>query len=406
LCCFEISSCFFVGKVGKNGVYLRRTAHNGEHLALEHSRNSAVIDWTALEHNLNQVKTLLGAHVKIMGVVKADAYGHGLVPVSRALTRMGVDCLGVAHLHEAMEVRKNGVTPPVFILSGIRTREEARAVIEHELNPVLFDPVVGEMIAEECTRLGKRASIHVKVDTGMGRLGIPHTELQPFLEKIRSFESLDLDGLISHLSSADDPDRSFTDSQIRNFKQAIERVRAMGFAIPLNSLANSAGVMSHRESHFEMVRPGIMLYGGLPSPDFPSPVPLRPVMTFKGVVLQVRHMPDGVPVGYSRTYHTRGDQKVAVLSAGYGDGFPRHLSNRGQVLIRGRKAGIVGRVCMNLTMADVSAMDDIQPGDEAVFLGCQEGSCITGDDVARWAETISYEIFCSIGQRSTRNYGL
>jgi alanine racemase len=372
---------------------------------MEHSRNGAAIDWTALEHNLNQVRTLLGPAVKIMGVVKADAYGHGLVPVSKALTRMGVDCLGVAHLHEAMEVRESGLRLPIFILSGIRTREEARVVIEHGLTPVFFDPAVVEMIGDECTRMGKKASIHVKVDTGMGRLGIPHTEIQPFLKKIMSFKSLGLGGLMSHLSSADDPDRSFTDSQIRNFKEAIETARGMGFRLPLNSLANSAGVMGHPESHFDMVRPGIMLYGGLPSPEFPSPVALRAVMTFRAVVLQVRDMPDGVPVSYSRTYHTSGDRKIAVLSAGYGDGLPRRLSNQGQVLIRGRHADIVGRVCMNLTMVDVSAVKNVQPGDEAVFLGGQEGSCITGDDLARWAETISYEVFCSIGQRSTRSYG-
>lgn len=373
---------------------------------IEHSRNTAVVDGNALEHNLNQVKSLLGPAVKIMGVVKADAYGHGLIPVASALGRMGVDCLGVAHLHEALEVRKKGFALPVCILSGIRTREEARAVIEHGLNPAFYDLAVVEMLAQECARMGKRAGIHVKVDTGMGRLGIPPTQLQSFLEKVMSFHALDPVGLMSHLSSADDPDRSFTDSQIRHFKEAIQRGRAAGFALPLNSLANSAGIMAYPESHFDMVRPGIMLYGGLPSPEFPSPVPLIPVMAFKAVVLQVREMPGGVPVSYSRTYYTGANRKIAVLSAGYGDGLPRGLSNRGQVLIRGRRAAIVGRVCMNLTMVDVSAIQEVLPGDEAVFLGCRAGSCITGDDVARWAETISYEVFCSIGGRSARSYNL
>jgi alanine racemase len=371
---------------------------------MDHSRNGAGIDLSALGHNLKQVRALIQSQTRIMGVVKADAYGHGLVPVSKALESAGVDSLGVAHLHEAMELRRNGLALPVFILSGIQTRDEARAVIENHLSPVFFDLSVAETIAEECTRLGKRTSIHVKVDTGMGRLGIPHTELVPFLERVMSFESLDLGGLLSHLSSADDTDRSFTQTQIRNFREAIGKARSLGLSLPLNSLANSAGVMAHREAHFEMVRPGIMLYGGFPSPDFESPVPLKPVMTFRGVVLQVRDMPAGVPVSYSRTYHTRGNQRMAVLSAGYGDGLPRNLSNRGEVLIRGSKASIVGRVCMNLTMADVTALGDVRPGDEAVFLGCQQGACITGDDVARRAETISYEVFCSIGQRSTRNY--
>jgi alanine racemase len=382
-----------------------RRAHKGEPPEMEHSRNRAVIDWTALEHNLKQVKSRLRPDVKIMGVVKADAYGHGLVPVSKALVAMGVDSLGVAHLHEAMEVRQSGLTLPVFILSGIRTRDEARAVIHLELTPVLFDPAAAEMISEECSRMGKRAKVHVKVDTGMGRLGIPHARVQPFLEKISSCRSLDLGGLISHLSSADDPNRSFTDSQIRNFRKAIEIATAMGFTTSLNSLANSAGVLSHPDSQFDMVRPGIMLYGGLPSPEFQSDVTLRPVMTFKAAVLQIRDMPDGSPVSYSRTYHTKGNQRIAVLSTGYGDGLPRGLSNRGQVLIRGTKAFITGRVCMNLTMADVSAIEGVQPGDEAVLLGCQGGSCVTGDDVARWAGTISYEVFCSIGRKNTRSYG-
>ena len=371
---------------------------------MEHSRNGAVIDLSALEHNLKQVRNLLQPHTRIMGVVKADAYGHGLVPVSRALKRAGVDGLGVAHFHEAMELRKNGLDLPVFILSGIQTRQEAAAVVENNLNPVFFDLSVAETIAEECKRLGKRASIHVKVDTGMGRLGVPHKDLVPFLERVQSFESLDVGGLLSHLSSADDADRSFTETQIRKFKQTIEKGRSLGLPLPLNSLANSAGVLAHRESHFDLVRPGIMLYGGLPSPDFESPVSLKPVMTFKGVVLQVRDMRAGVPISYSRTYHTRGNQRIAVTSAGYGDGLPRNLSNRGEVLVRGKKARIVGRVCMNLTMADVTDLSDVQPGDEVVFLGCQEGECLTGDDVARQAETISYEVFCSIGQRSTRNY--
>jgi alanine racemase len=372
---------------------------------MQHSCNMVFIDRAALEFNLNQVRTLAGPRVRIMGIVKADAYGHGLLPVSKALMLAGVDALGVAHLHEALDVRNRGLALPVFVLSGIRTREEARAVIEQGITPVCFDMAGAKTVEEECLRLGKRTEIHLKVDTGMGRLGIPCTGLRFFLEAFRSFHSLDLGGLVSHLSSADDPDRSFTETQIRNFRQAIETGRAMGFTLPRNSLANSAGVLLHPESHFEMVRPGIMLYGGLPSPEFQSPVPLKPVMTFKAVVLQVRHMPDGVPVSYSRTYHTRGNQKIAVLSTGYGDGLPRRLSNRGQVLIRGKKAGIVGRVCMNLTMADVSEIEKVQPGDEAVLLGCQDGSWITGDDMAQRAETISYEVFCSIGRKNTRSYG-
>jgi alanine racemase len=371
---------------------------------MEQSRNRVVIDLAALEHNLNQVRSLLRPGTKIMGVVKADAYGHGLVPVSRTLKQKGVESLGVAHLHEAMALRSNGIDLPVFILSGIRTKEEARAAIENKLSPVLFDLSVASAMADECARLGLKMGVHIKVDTGMGRLGVPHGELRAFLDRMAHFKPLVVEGLISHLSSADDPDGAFTEAQIRDFKRVIEQARATGLALPLNSLANSAAVMVHGSAHHEMVRPGIMLYGGLPSPDFKSPVPLKPVMSLKGVVLQVRDMPKGVPISYSRTYHTTGEQKIAVLSAGYGDGLPRNLSNKGKVLIRGGKAPIVGRVCMNLTMADVSGLKDIRPGDEAVFLGCQASECIAGDDVAQWAGTISYEVFCSIGQGRKREY--
>lgn len=371
---------------------------------MDHSRNSAEIDLNALAHNLKQVRTLLLPRTGIMGVVKADAYGHGLIPVSRALKKAGVDSLGVAHFHEAMQLRQNGLDLPVFILSGIRTRDEAAAAVANNMNPVLFDLSVAEIIAEEGRRLGKRAGIHVKVDTGMGRLGVPCASLVPFLEKLKLLPSLDVAGLFSHLSSADDTDRVFTEAQVRHFKDAVETARALGLALPLNSLANSAGIMAYREAHWDLVRPGIMLYGGLPCPGFEPPVSLKPAMTFKGEVLQVREMPAGVPVSYSRTYHTPGTRTIAVLSAGYADGILRSLSNRGEVLIRGRRAAIVGRVCMNLTMADVTALGAVQAGDEAVFVGCQGKACLTADEVASRAGTISYEVLCSIGQRSVRAY--
>jgi alanine racemase len=178
----------------------------------------------------------------------------------------------------------------------------------------------------------------------------------------------------------------------------------MGLDLPLNNLANSAGLMKFKDAHFNMVRPGIMLYGGLPSPDFNPPLPLKPVMRFSGEVIQVREFPDHTPVSYSRTYYTRGPGRIAVLSAGYGEGLPRNLSNRGTVLVRGKKAPITGRVCMDMTMVDVTGLGDIRAGDEAVFLGTQEGERISADDLASWTGTISYEILCSAGQRNPKEY--
>ena len=369
-----------------------------------HMPNSIIIDLSALVQNLNQVKKLIGTKTRIMGIVKSDAYGHGLEQVSRILEQNGVDFLGVAHLSEALEIRRNGIKVPIVILCGILTREDAGEVVDKDLRPVVFDVAGAELLAEEGARKGKRINIQVKIDTGMGRLGIPHSETGTFLNRIMEYRELYVEALTSHLSSADEPMADFTKVQIDNFQKAIEMGRVIGLELPLNNLANSAGIMAHKDSHFDMVRPGIMLYGGLPAPEFEPPLHLKPVMNFEGYVLQIRDLPDNTPISYGRTYYTKGPQKIAIISAGYADGLPRSLSNRGKALIGGKKVDIVGRVCMNMLMCDVTGMKDVLPGTEAVFLGTQGEEVITGDDVARWGETISYEIFCSIGKRDDRKY--
>ncbi len=368
------------------------------------SYNRVIIDLSALVHNLNQVKKLVGRETKIMGVVKSDAYGHGMVPVSRVLEENGIDSLGVAFLHEALELRDKGLKSPIVILCGIETREDAREVVDKGLTPVLYDLAPAEALAEACDRSGKRIRIHLKVDTGMGRLGIPDSDLLPLMRKFKALKPLHLEALTSHLSTADETEKTYTKDQIKRFTKAIEIGRAMGLELPLNNLANSAGIMAHKDSHFDMVRPGIMLYGGLPSPQFRTPTKLKQVMHFKGRILQIRDFPDHTPVSYGRTYFTKGLQKIAVLSAGYGDGLPRSVSNRGKVLVGGEKRDIVGRVCMNMTMANVSGMKDVMAGKEVEFLGTQGDHSITGDELAGWAETISYEIFCAIGQKNGREY--
>jgi alanine racemase len=366
--------------------------------------NRVRIDQTALAHNVNQVKRLVSPKTRIMGIVKSDAYGHGAVPVSQALAASGVDSLGVAHLHEALELRDHGVRLPIVVLCGVRTREDADAAVERGLTPVLFDKGSAEMLAEACVRKRKKISIQVKIDTGMGRLGISCSDVAPFLQTIMGYKSLHPEAVMSHLATADEPERAFTGLQIDRFQQAIEAGRSLGLDLPLSNLANSAAVMARKNAHFDMVRPGIMLYGGLPSPGFQSPVSLKPVMHFEGCVLQTRDLPDRSPVSYGCTYHTRGERTIGVLSAGYGDGLPRSLSNRGQALIEGQRVKMVGRVCMNMTMVDVTGLKGVKPGTNVVFMGAQGDQQISGDDIARWGGTIAYEVFCSIGQRNPREY--
>lgn len=368
--------------------------------------NRISIDLSALAHNLRQVRRLVGTQAKIMAVVKADAYGHGLLPVARHLVEHGAYCLGVAHVSEGVFLRDRGIASPIVLLSGVRTQEECRKAVSLGLTAVLYDPEAADMLDCESRLAGKRTAVHVKVDTGMGRLGIPWDRITPWLERFLKCGGLVVEALMSHLSSADEPDRTFTEEQIRRFAGAVEQARSMGLELPLNSLANSAGVMAHGASFFEMVRPGIMLYGGLPSPGFASPVPLRPVMHLRGRVLQVRELPHSTPVGYGRTYATRGAHRVAVVSAGYADGLPRRMSNRGRILIGGKRVPVIGTVCMNQTICDIGVLPRVSAGDEVVFLGSQGEEEITGDDIARWADTISYEVFCAVGRSGERNYQL
>jgi alanine racemase len=369
-----------------------------------HSPNIVRIDLSSVAFNLKQVKSLVSPDTKIMGVVKSDAYGHGIVEVSRTLEKNGVYALGTAFIHEAVTLRKKGIRTPIVILCGIKTQEEAEAAIDHDCIPVVFDLPSAVTLAKTAETRSKKAVILIKIDTGMGRLGVVCSDAASFLREIASVPGLNVKGLISHLSSADEEDRTFTNSQIENFKKTIEAAKAIGMDLRLNSLANSAGVMAYKESHFDMVRPGIMLYGGLPSPGFNAPVGLRSVMDFRGRVVQVRELPDNTPVSYGRRYYTKGIKRIAAVSAGYGDGIPRGLPNKGQVIIRGERADIVGTVCMNLLLADITSIKETAVGDEVVLLGSQGQEKITGDEMASWNNTISYEIFLSIGKGSRREY--
>ncbi len=368
------------------------------------SPNSITVDLSALVYNLGQVKNLINPETRIMGIVKSDAYGHGLLRVSKLLEENGVHSLGVAHIHEALQLRNNGIRLPIVVLCGIISRADSEEAVDRSLTPVVYDLSSAEMLSQEATRRQKVVNIHVKIDTGMGRLGIPYTETGHFMRKITRLSGINIEALMSHLSSADEQDRSFTEGQIRNFKTAIDICRSMGMELPLNNLANSAGIMAYHDSHFNMVRPGIMLYGGLPSPGFRHPTPLKPVMGFRGQVLQIRDLPDQTPVSYGRRYLIQGHKKIAVISVGYGDGLPRSLSNRGKVIIRGKKINIIGTICMNMIIGDITGIGNVMPGDEAVLLGTQGDQIITGDEIAGLCDTISYEIFLSLGRNTQREY--
>jgi len=293
---------------------------------------------------------------------------------------------------------------PIVVLCGLQGPLEAEAAVEHDLTPVIFDLEIAETLARLCREKNRTISVQLKVDTGMGRLGIAYDELAGPVRKILGLKGVCLKALLSHLSSADEPCGDHTLIQIHRFREAIETGRALGARLEQNSLANSAAILKFPGAHFDMVRPGIMIYGGLPSPDFKSPVPLYPAMHYKARVLQVRELAAGHPISYGRAYYTKGPRRVAVVSAGYGDGLPRVMAERGQVMIGGKRAPVLGRMCMNLTICDVTELEGVMPGQEVVLLGTQGSETITGDEIASWAGTISYEVFCALGTRNHREY--
>jgi len=368
------------------------------------SPNNVTIDLSALQDNLIKIRELVDKKTNIMGIVKSDAYGHGLIPVARELEKHHIDSLALDYLSEAIKLRTAGIKSPVVILLGISTSQEAKKVADYNLIPIIYDVDSAQMLSEEGKRIGRAIKVYLKIDTGMGRLGIDFRETGLFVKQLKGMKGIKIEGLFSHLSSADEQDTLFTETQIKNFKEAISVCRGLGVRLTMNSLANSAGIMRYKKAHFDIVRPGIILYGGLPCADFVNPPHLRHVMAFSSCVMQVRKVGHGAPISYGRTFYTDGPRKIAIISAGYANGLSRSLSNKGDVLIHGQKARIIGRVCMNLTIADVTAIKDVKRGDRACFLGKENGNTITSDDMARWADTISYEVLCSLGSRNNREY--
>ena len=362
----------------------------------------AVIDLDAIADNLRALRSLLPGSVAICAIVKADAYGHGAVPVSRELETRGVEAFGVATIEEGLELRQAGIERPILVLGlGFSGIEEAQ---DHRLEPVIYSPGTAERVSRTARRTKKPLSVHLKIDTGMGRLGLLGEEWSGVLEDLLENPWIEVQGIATHFSSADS-DAAFTRTQLARFKEAVDR--AGGTRKPPAKqihAANSAGLVHHPESVFTMVRPGLLLYGAYPEPGLREKVTVRPAMTFKTQVLYVKSLPPGSPVSYGRTFHTKRTSRIATLPVGYADGYLRDLSNRGWVLIRGREAPVVGNVTMDLIMVDVTEIPDVSEGDEVILFGPTEGNCLPVEDLAGEIDTISYELLCAVSRRVPRIY--
>ncbi|MBM4124135.1 MAG: alanine racemase [Nitrospira sp.] len=372
-------------------------------LSTHASPTIAAIDLSALAHNLAVVRRHLTAPCNILAVVKADAYGHGAVTISQTLAGLGVARFGVATIQEGVTLRDAGLQAPILVM-GALLPAQLPDLLAHKLTPVIHEPSIAEALAALVRSRPDPSPIHIKVDTGMGRLGLAPEAVLPFLQSPLCKGPLRVEGLMTHLADADGGDPDYTESQIARFRALAAQATAAGVSIPLLHVANSAAILRYPSSHFNLVRPGIMLYGYQSALRGPAAPDLRHVLTLSATVMQIKHLASGQSVGYNRAYRASRPSRIAVLPIGYADGYSRALSNRGHVLLKGRQAPVVGRVCMDMTMVDVTDIPDVTAGDEAVLIGWQGEAQITADDLARWLDTIPYEVLCAIGPRVARVY--
>lgn len=363
--------------------------------------NWVEIDLAALRHNFLQVRNRVGSRAGILAVVKSDAYGHGMIPVAKELAAAGADFFGVSKCWEALRLRSAGIAQPILILAGIEP-DDIPEVLEKDLRPAVYRADHCRMLDEAARRAGKRARIHLKIDTGMGRLGIPDRELERFLDGLAGMRHLEIEGIFSHLATSDEADKTFSQEQLHRFRRALQMFHDRAVPFRYAHIANSGGVLDIPEAHYQLVRPGIMLYGSPPSDEILSPAPLQPVMALKTKILQIKKVPAGQSIGYGRTFVCPRSMRIATVAVGYDDGYPRVLSNRGEALVRGIRVPIVGRVSMNLITLDVTPVPEAAEDDEVVFLGAQGAERITAEEIAGKAGTISYEIYCAVGKNPQR----
>ena len=365
------------------------------------------IDLAALRHNFGLVKQRVPAGCGLLAVVKADAYGHGFQYVSEELEKLGVDAFAVAFLAEGVQLRMSGIYRPVLILGGVYPGEERRC-IGLNISTALFSLEQAAALDQAALEIKcyRKAKVHLKVDTGMGRLGVPYDQAREFLVKLKQFKNLELEGIFSHFASADelDPDGiSFTRLQAERFSGVVEEARRLGFSPRYVHVANSAGILAADLPYCNLVRPGIVLYGALPSGDFAGQVPSQPVMRLKSRVAMLKWVEPGTSISYGRRYVASERALIASVPVGYADGYCRSLTNKGEALIRGQRAQVAGTVCMDWIMLDVTGVEGVSVGDDVTLLGPDPmGDCISAEEMAEKAGTIPYEILCGMSTRRVR----
>lgn len=365
----------------------------------------AEINLDNLQHNISEIKRITSSGAFLCAVVKADAYGHGAVEVANTALSCGARYLAVAILEEAVFLREAGIKAPILIL-GFTPEEQFDKIVEYGITQTVYNLNSAKLLSKKAKECGVKAKVHIKLDTGMSRIGFPaRTSCLTDIEEIFKLPGIEVEGVFTHFAKADERDKSFTKEQYEKFDMIIKALDSRGFRIPIKHVANSAAIIDLPEMHLDMVRPGIVLYGIYPSDEVKrEKINLKPVMSFKTRVSHVKRVPAGTPISYGGTFVTKRESVIATLPVGYADGYPRLLSSRAEVLIKGKRAPIVGRICMDQCMVDVTDVPGVMPGDDVELFGEGKNGGVTADEIARIVGTIPYEIVCGISKRVPRIY--
>lgn len=371
----------------------------------QYYRVHAVIDLDAICHNINEVKRVVGPEVKVMPVIKADGYGHGAVPIAKELNKIGVDAFAVAILEEGITLRNHGIQQPIVIL-GYTSEYQYSSLIQYEIEPTVFCYEMAESLSKIASALGKDAKVHIKLDTGMNRIGFkPTKESLEVVKKISKLPNIKIEGIFTHFACADEVDKTSAKKQKAEYDKFIGWLLEEGIDIPVKHVSNSAAIIDMDDWRMDMVRSGIITYGLYPSEEVAKNVlELRPALELKTHIVHIKEIEAGEGISYNHTFITKRKTKVATIPVGYADGYPRALSSKGRVLIRGQYAPIIGRICMDQFMVDVTEIENISVMDDVTLIGMDGNRQISVEEIANITGTINYEIVCDISKRVPRVY--
>ncbi len=360
------------------------------------------IDLDALQHNMQVIRNRISP-AKLIAVVKANAYGHGIIRIAEKAIENGADYLGVGFLEEGILLRRRNIQIPILVLGGVLFRQ-VKKFLNYDLDITVSSLGLAYVINSEARKLGRKARVHLKFDTGLNRIGMSYRRARPVFERLQPLKNLEIVGIYSHFSTADEVNPDFTQLQVKRFKSIIRAAEKYGIHPQFRHIACSGAILQHPDSFFNMTRAGLALYGLYPSVKSGKTLDLRPVMSFRSRIVFIKEVSAGEPISYGRTYYTQQRTRIATVPVGYGDGYNRRLSNKGSVLIHGRRYPVVGAVCMDQIMLDIGMTDNIKVGDEVVLYGRQGDAVISIEEIADLVGTIPYEVTCWIARRVPRVY--